>query len=449
MLYNQAGTFTNERISMSVTVVVGLQWGDEGKGKVVDLLAQDADIVIRSTGGNNAGHSIINEHGKFVLHLVPAGIFNPNTWNVIERGVVIHPPSLMKEMQELRSKKVSFDRLMISPDAHLVMPWHIAEEYARKEEQQKYGVGVEIGTTLRGIGPAYQHKAGRTEAFTVADLISRDQFIQKLEKIGAPILAWLKIRYPNADTLARLTLDVIRDEYLEAREYIAPNIRNTRQFIRSALMSDLPILLEGSQGTLLDPDFGTYPFVTSSGVTASAMCMYSGVLPQYVSRVVGVAKAYITRVGEGPFPTEMAPEDGFRIRELGKEFGATTGRPRRCGWLDMALLRYACEVNDINEKLEIAFTKMDILGKLEHVKLGLYYENSGNHFDVRSLDSETPVYAMLRGWGDLHRIRSHDLLPRDAHAYLWEMRQHGGLCWPINYISVGPERDQTILSVGA
>lgn len=437
---------------MAVTIVVGLQWGDEGKGKVVDLLARDADVVIRSTGGNNAGHSIINERGQFVLHLVPAGIFNSDTWNIIERGVVVHPPSLAEELRALESRGVSAERLMVSLHAHLVMPWSIAREHAEQEEEGS-GRGTPIGTTLKGIGPTYQDKAGRKKAFRIVDLLSESDFLAKLERIGKPRIGRLKIRFPNSAEVQALEIAAIANEYAAAQSYLLPWLHRSAEIpnvIRNALSTNKNILLEGSQGTLLDPDFGTYPYVTSSGVTAVSMCLLSGILPQHVSRVVGVAKAYMTRVGQGPFPTEMDEKTAAKIRELGREYGATTGRPRRCGWLDMPLLRYAANLNNINGTLELAFMKVDILGMLDDVKVGTRYAfpqtlgRMKEEVDMLTLDQVTVDYLSMRGWGDITAARSYADLAPQAQAFVQ------GMCWtkhPIGIISVGPERDQTITMI--
>ena len=421
---------------MPATIVVGLQWGDEGKGKIVDMLANSGfHAVVRFGGGNNAGHTIHNEHGRFALHLVPAGIFNPDTLNIIERGVVVHPTSLIKEMDELLEKNVSLSKLKISPFAHMVMPWHIAEDRGREiAGTTSSGSLTHIGTTLRGIGPCYQDKAGRWQAFRVGDLINRQTFLEKLEKVYISKALALQA----AHGVALPSLEDVKREYLEASERIVPHIADTSSLIRKALYYGKNVLCEGAQGTLLDVDFGSYPYVTSSNTTSIAACMLTGINPSDVSRIIGVAKAYVTRVGAGPFPTRMDRETEEQIREFGKEYGATTGRPRLCGWLDLPLLHYACDINHITE---IALTKMDVLGFLDPVKICTHYKEGT--VDMFSLSDMTPVLGSeIHGWGALGECRERSKLPDTARQYI--ERIEAATATRVRTISIGQERNETI-----
>ncbi len=421
---------------MSVTIVVGLQWGDEGKGKIVDLLAQSADVVVRFNGGNNAGHTVINEFGKFALHLIPAGIFNPETHCLIERGVVIHLPSLLKEMDEIESRGCSLEKLKISPFAHLVMPWHIAEDAARDK-------GGKIGTTLRGIGPCYKDKAGRWQAFRVGDLLlHRDEFIAKFMTIYAEKqreLTATKQDHLLPDPSATLT------EFLDARQRILLYIDQTGKIIQRALANKQEILLEGAQGTLLDVDYGTYPYVTSSNTTSLAACMLSNIPPREVSRIIGVTKAYTTRVGAGPFPTYITnKEEEENLRILGNEFGATTGRPRQCGWLDLPLLEYACRINNVTE---IALTKIDVLGALPEVRLCADYESESAEYPLGEgemwyIEKQKPTFETYPGWGAIKECRFRSDLPKNALRYVQDIERLLGT--PIRYISTGAERKEII-----
>ena len=428
---------------MAVTIVVGTQWGDEGKGKIVDMLAQEADVVVRFNGGNNAGHTIIDpERGKFALHLVPAGIFNPNTLCLVGRGVVVHPPTLLEEMKELESKGVSLKNLKISPFAHLIMPWHLVEDAAGEK-------GLKIGTTLRGIGPCYQDKAGRWRAIQVGDMLVQKHFLEALEKIYALKKKELSAKYGNpkasgarASQSGLPSLEKIKKQYLEAREIIFKHIDDTDKIIKQALARKKHVLLEGAQGALLDIDYGTYPFVTSSNTTSIAACFLTGINPKEVTRIIGLVKAYPTRVGTGPFPTKLNVKDDEKLRELGKEFGATTGRPRMCGWLDLPLLKYAAEVNHLTE---IALTKMDILGLMPEIKICVGYKGVGAEVGAReffNLSKMKPVYKTFSGWGNLEGCRFKDELPKEALRYISAIEKFVKV--PIRYISIGAERKDII-----
>ena len=419
---------------MAVTIVVGTQWGDEGKGKIVDMLAQEADVVVRFNGGNNAGHTIIDpERGKFALHLVPAGIFNPNTLCLIGRGVVVHPPTLLEEMKELESKGVSLKNLKISPFAHLIMPWHLAEDAAGEK-------GMKIGTTLRGIGPCYQDKAGRWRAIQVGDMLDKKHFLEVLEKISVLKRKELLAKYGKGSGIS--SFEKIRKEYFDAREIMFEHIDDTDKIVKQALAKKKHVLLEGAQGTLLDIDYGTYPFVTSSNTTSIAACLLTGINPKDVTRIIGLVKAYPTRVGTGPFPTKLNAKDDEKLRQFGKEFGATTGRPRMCGWMDLPLLKYAAEVNHLTE---IALTKMDILGLMPEIKACVSYKGVGPELDAReffNLSKMKPEYKNFSGWGNLEGCRFKDELPKEALRYISTIEKFVKV--PIRYISIGAERKEII-----
>jgi len=409
---------------MPVTVVLGAQWGDEGKGKIVDMLAQNADYVIRFNGGNNAGHTIVNEHGTFALHLIPSGIFYPSTKCIIGNGVVVNPETLLTEIEELR--KINLDlggRLIISTLAHLVMPWHIMRDRAQEEKRGSN----KIGTTLRGIGPAMSDKISRN-GLRVGDMLNKDSFVKKFRlahEESSAILKALgskdKISWPQ---------DII-DKYLRYAESLKPYIADTLTIVTKALDNNERIILEGAQGAMLDIDFGTYPYVTSSGCGTAAACQGSGIPPTKIDKVIGVIKAYSTRVGEGPFPTEMDKETAERIREKGKEYGATTGRPRRCGWLDLVSLIEAININGISE---IAITKLDVLSSLGKLSVGIFYGSDG----------EVSYVNDLKGWSaELQDIKQLDELPNAVRNYIKFIERQVHV--PIKYISLGPDRKQTII----
>lgn len=419
---------------MPVTIVVGAQWGDEGKGKIVDFLASKADMVIRFNGGNNAGHTIKNEFGDFALHLVPAGIFNPDTFCLIERGVVVHPPSLVEEMKELAEHSVSLKNLKISPFSHMIMPWHIWEEKAREEEKKLNG--IKIGTTLRGIGPCYKDKIGRYQAFRMGELIDKNQFWKKFEDVYKVKKKEFGLKYPK---FRLSSFEEIKKSYLEAREVVVDFIDDTSKIIKKAVSAKKSILLEGAQGTLLDVDYGTYPYVTSSNTTSIAACMLTGISPSEVNRVIAVAKAYVTRVGEGPFPTEIKTKLGEKLRELGHEFGATTGRPRRCGWIDIPLLKYACR---INHATEIALTKIDILGLLPEVKVCKKYKKPLGIFG--NLEDAQPDYKEFEAWGKIGDCRFSDELPEKTLKYIDYVEKKVAV--PIDLISTGGRRKEIIFA---
>ena len=422
-----------KEIHMAVTIVVGAQWGDEGKGKIVDMLAQEADVVVRYNGGNNAGHSIMNEYGDFVLHLIPAGIFNPDALCLIERGVVVHPPSLMDEMNSLQKSGISLKGLTISPYAHMVMPWHIIEDKGNE------GSGS-IGTTLRGIGPCYKDKAGRIHALRIGDMRNKRDFLRMLDEIYIAKKAELSARFSHSTNFP--DIEMVRMPYLDARERILPYIADTMTLLHRAIHAKKSVLLEGAQGTLLDVDYGTYPYVTSSNTISMAACLLTAISPKDVDRIIGVAKAYMTRVGEGPFPTEIKSPVHDVLQVMGREIGATTGRPRRCGWLDLPLLDYAARVNHFTE---IALTKLDILGLLDEIQVCVGYRNSSKSTmlqDMFDLDAKKLDYVSLTGWGNIECVRFRDELPENARSYIRMVERHVSV--PIRHISIGGKRKETI-----
>ena len=408
---------------MSVTVIIGAQYGDEGKGKIVDMLSADADYVVRYNGGNNAGHTIVNEYGTLALHLIPSGIFYPQCKCIIGNGVVVDPESLLSEIEALRKLGIDVERrLKISTLAHLVMLWHIMRDQA----QEKNRGAEKIGTTLRGIGPTITDKVSRS-GLRVGDLLNKEYFTKRFRAAYEENTALLKalssqnkVSWPE-DLLAK---------YLRYAELLKPYIVNTQELLTDAINNDERIILEGAQGALLDIDFGTYPYVTSSATGSAAACQGSGIPPTKINKVIGVAKAYTTRVGEGPFPTEMNKETAKSIRETGKEYGATTGRPRRCGWLNIASLIEVIRINGISE---IALTKLDVLSRHDPLPIGV----SGDS------PSESVSYINLPGWQkELKGITNFADLPPEAQNYVQFIEKQTGI--KITYVSTGPGRDETI-----
>jgi len=429
---------------MPVTIVIGGQWGDEGKGKVVDLLAPEMDVVARYQGGANAGHTIAWEDQQFVLHLVPSGIFHEGTACVIGNGVVIDPVALMEEIRTIQELGFEVEgRLFISHNAHLIMPYHKAIEQAR----ERYRDAGAIGTTGRGIGPAYVDKFART-GIRVVDLLDRDVLRAKLKIAIEEKNAILKAVY-GADGL---DVDAMIEEYVEFDRRIDPFVKNTTEYLNAALKDGKRVLAEGAQGSLLDVDFGTYPFVTSSHPTAGGCCTGLGVPPTAVDRVIGIVKAYSTRVGNGPFPTELDPATGAGdpegvgqvLRDVGNEYGATTGRPRRCGWLDLVALRYTAAVNGFTD---LAVTKLDVLAGLDELKVCTAYRIDGKTTDrfpndLATLERVEPVYETFPGFADLGGAESVGALPEAARGYLGFLSDF--LDVPISTVSFGPKRSETL-----
>ena len=424
---------------MSVSVVIGTQWGDEGKGKIVDLLSEESDIVARYQGGANAGHTICWDDKKMVLHLVPSGIFRKDVTCVIGNGVVIDPIAIMKEIKAIRDMGYDIEgRMLISQNAHLIMPYHKKVEEA-KEKNRK---GNAIGTTGRGIGPCYVDKFNRT-GIRVIDLLDRDVLSQKLKKAVEEKNAILSGVYGAPE----LDVESIIEEYVEFDTLIKPYVKDTTQYLCQAIKDGKRVMAEGAQGSLLDIDFGTYPFVTSSHPTVGGCCTGLGVPPTAINRVIGIVKAYCTRVGNGPFPTELNDEIGERLQSIGHEFGATTGRPRRCGWLDLVALRYTSAINGLTE---LTITKLDVLSGLDEIKVCTAYRLNGvetTQFpsDLRSLERVEPVYETLPGWKeDIVGIDQFDDLPATAKTYVQFIADHVQV--GISMVSTGPKRSQTITS---
>jgi adenylosuccinate synthase len=421
---------------MPVQIVVGAQWGDEGKGKIVDHLSDSTDIVARYQGGANAGHTVIIGKTQYVLHLIPSGIFHPNVVCVIGNGVVIDPIALLDEIQQLHNLKIDFSgRLLISHNAHLIMPYHKMLDSIREETSEK------IGTTGRGIGPAYIDKAQRT-GIRISDLLDRDVFVKKLKRNIEEKNQILRKLYDKAE----LDIDRIVSEYETFDKKIDEYITDTALYLNTALRNKKRVLAEGAQGALLDMDHGTYPYVTSSNPTSGGACTGLGIPPTMIESVLGVVKAYSTRVGNGPFPTELDNETGEQLRTTGHEFGATTGRPRRCGWFDAVALQYSAMINGIQS---IAITKLDVLDDFEKIKVCVGYEMNGKisrTFPTASqaLESVQPVYETFDGWRTpISNATSYAALPPNARKYVEALASLTGA--GIKMISVGARRDQTIM----
>ena len=421
---------------MPATIVVGSQWGDEGKGKITDLLSQDAHMVIRYQGGNNAGHTIVVDGERFALTLIPSGVLYPNVTPVIGNGCVIDPAVLLHEMDMLQERGIDPTRLRISGNAHLIMPYH------RKLDavMERYLGRHQIGTTKRGIGPAYMDKFSR-HGIRVQDLFDPKIFREKLEvalKDKNKLLTKVYNQLP-------MDVEPIGDEYLGFADRLQPHVTDTSLLVWEAIEAGENVLFEGAQATLLDVDHGTYPFVTSSNPTAGGALTGSGVGPGVVDRVIGVAKAYISRVGSGPFPTELQDEDGDAMIEVGGEYGTVTGRRRRCGWLDLIALRYAVRVNGITD---IALTKLDVLSHFETIKVAVAYDSLDNRYtefprQQRVLYNCRPLYQELPGWRtDISAIKKFEDLPIEAQDYVRYIEDNAGR--PISIVSVGPSRSATL-----
>jgi adenylosuccinate synthase len=426
---------------MSVTVVIGGQWGDEGKGRVIDLLAQNARIVARYSAGNNAGHTIINELGEFKLHLVPAGIFYPDKICLIGNGCVVDPTELLNEIEHLESRGVEVKgRLFLSDRAHVLMPWHRLIDL--KDEELR-GKGA-IGTTGRGVGPAFADKVGRA-GIRVADIRDREALANQLSFLVPYKNAVLEKLY-GAETVSE---EAVLNEYADYGERLAPYIADTTVLMQKALAADDAVLLEGAQGSLLDLDLGTYEYVTSSvpSSLAAGAAVGMGIGPTKIDTVLGVYKTYCTRVGNGPFPTELLDETGDRLREGGPrpEYGSTTGRPRRCGWFDAVASRFTAQINGISGA---ALTRLDVLDQFDTIKVCTAYRIGGRTVDTmpasgQDLARAEPIYEELPGWRrDTSGIRQFDDLPEAARGYVHFIQEQLGV--PLCLISVGPEREQAI-----
>lgn len=424
---------------MSTLVVVGAQWGDEGKGKIVDLLTGRADVVVRFQGGNNAGHTLKVAGEEIIVHLIPSGILYPDTLNVIANGVVVDPSVLLEEKLALRNRGffTKDSQLVLSDRAHVIMPYHKLIDHGR---EQALGT-AKIGTTGRGIGPTYEDKASRM-GIRVGDLLNPD-YLRSRVKISLEEKNFL---IEGRFGLPRMNADEVVDQYLEYGKQLAPHITDATHLLHNKISEGSRVLFEGAQGTLLDIDHGTYPFVTSSNVVAGNVSCGSGVSPTRLSQIWGVVKAYSTRVGSGGFPTELEDELGEKLRSIGAEFGATTGRPRRCGWLDVVVLNHSVRINGLTG---IALTKMDVLTGISPIKICVGYELDGKSIDrvpasIEELQRLVPKYREIKGWDEpLTMCRSYDDLPKNARDYV-EMIEHlTGV--PVTIISVGPSREQSIL----
>jgi adenylosuccinate synthase len=417
--------------------VIGLQWGDEGKGKVVDLLAEDADIVVRFQGGSNAGHTVVVDGRKFVLHLLPSGILRRGCVCALGNGVVIDPVQLVKEIEGIEKEGIAVgERLLVSNRAQVVMPYHKMLDAA----MEKARADACLGTTLRGIGPCYADKAGRG-GVRIADLVSPVSLRKALERNIPQVNRVLHQGYGGEG----LTVDKVWDEYVPYGERLRPYVRELASYLNRALGDGRRVLFEGAQGALLDVDFGTYPFVTSSNTATGSVCTGTGVPPSRIERVLGVMKAYTTRVGAGPFPTEILGEQGERLRERGKEYGATTGRPRRCGWFDAVLTRYAAMISGASA---VALTKLDVLDSARTLRVCTGYRCDGREIrevpaDVESLERCEPVYQDVPGWQrETSRLTKYDELPIEAKSYVKLLAELVGV--PVEIISVGQDRQHTI-----
>jgi len=422
---------------MSVRIVLGTQWGDEGKGKIVDLLTEEADAVVRYQGGANAGHTVRIDEKEFILHLIPTGILHPDKICIIGNGVVVDLETFFKEIEELKDKGISVEnRLLVSDRAHLVMPYHKVIE---KLNEQNKG-DQKIGTTLRGIGPACLDKVGRT-GIRMADLLNEEVFLRRLDLN-------FKLKHSYLKQLGDEQINSLKEESKEVlalRDNISPHLIDSSVFLNQKIKEDKSILFESAQGTFLDIDFGTYPYITTSHPTAGGACVGSGVGPTLIDEVIGVVKAYTTRVGDGPFPTELKDKTGQLLRQSGNEFGATTGRPRRCGWLDFVMLKYAVRINGLSK---LAITKLDVLDNVDTIKVCTRYQYNDQEIyefpsDLDVLSNLKPVYQELPSWKkNTNGLTNYKDLPDNAKRYLDFIEEN--LFVPIYLVSTGSKRDQTI-----
>lgn len=415
------------------TFVAGSQWGDESKGKIADCLAAEADIVARAQGGPNAGHTVWIGKDKYVFHLLPCGILHDHCVNIVGNGAVIGVEGIVHEIESLRERgwRVDGKNLLISDRAHLILPRHLAADNANEDSE-----GNKLGTTRRGVGPAYSEKAARINAMRMGDLIDFSHFREKYARVDA------MIGVPEEETNATL------DAYADYADILRPHVTDTTAVLHDALEAGKRIVFEGAQGALLDIDFGTYPYVTSSSTTAGGVCTGLGIPPSAVHETLAVVKAYTTRVGLGPFPSEMDDAFGEKVRAAGNEYGATTGRPRRCGWLDMVGLRYSSRINGFTQ---LAVSKMDVLDGLETLRICVGYRRSGEAVDrfpaqLSVLEECEPVYEEMPGWSeDTSAVREYDQLPANARAYLERIETL--LDTPVTCVSVGKERSATMARI--
>ena len=422
---------------MGVSVLVGSQWGDEGKGKIVDILSENFNIVVRYQGGANAGHTIKIGDDEYILHLIPSGILRENVTCVIGNGVVIDPEALLKEIRFLEKNNINVEgRLLISHNAHLIMPYHKLLDNISEESTTK------IGTTGRGIGPCYIDKYAR-KGIRIVDLLDKKILEEKIRRNLKEKNIIIKKVYEREE----LDVDEIVKQYMEFDEIIDKYIKDVPMFLNKAISDGKSVLLEGAQGALLDVDHGTYPFVTSSNPTSGGACTGTGVSPTRIDTVIGIVKAYTTRVGEGPFPTELLDADGEKLRKVGAEFGATTGRPRRCGWFDACLVKYSSMINDTTYA---ALTKLDVLSSFDKINVCVGYEFEGKLLstfptNIEKLDKIKPIYETIEGWKeDISDCRSYEELPEATKNYLNFISEKSETKFGI--ISVGPKRKETFFT---
>ncbi|MBX3440989.1 MAG: adenylosuccinate synthase [Planctomyces sp.] len=424
---------------MAVTAVVGLQWGDEAKGKIVDLLTDQHEIVVRYLGGNNAGHTVMFQGQTYKLSLLPAGVLRPGVTSVISNGVVINPKALLQEIESIRSRDVVIHRLLISDRAHIIFPYHMAEEAALEKGRGDQA----IGTTMRGIGTCYRDKAGRTHAIRMGELVRPELLRQRLHEVVPQknlVLHALDPECPPFDA------DAILSEYSGYADQLRPHVIDTSAYLHRALADRKSILFEGAQGSLLDIDHGTFPYVTSSNSSGCGIHPGSGVPERAIEKMIGVVKAYTTRVGGGPCPTELLDDIGQHIRDEGREYGTVTGRPRRCGWFDAVATSYGARISGVDC---LAVMLLDVLSKLDEVKVCEAYEIGGERttdFPSHAVDlaRATPVYRTLPGWKkDIQGVRKLKDLPTAARAYLDAIAEL--VDRRVEIVSVGPDRDQTVI----
>ena len=420
---------------MSSVVVVGTQWGDEGKGKITDFLSENAEVIARYQGGDNAGHTIVIEGTKYKLHLIPSGIFYPEKISVIGNGVVVNPKSLVKELAYLHDAGITTDNLRISDRAHVILPYHIKLDQLQEDAKGDN----KIGTTIKGIGPAYMDKAARV-GIRIADLLDKEIFAERLK---------INLEQKNREFTKMYEIDPVDfqdifEEYYDYGQQIKKYVTDTSVILNDALDAGKRVLFEGAQGVMLDIDQGTYPYVTSSNPVAGGVTIGSGVGPSKISKVVGVCKAYTSRVGDGPFPTELNDEIGHQIREVGHEYGTTTGRPRRVGWFDSVVMRHSRRVSGLTN---LSLNSIDVLTGLDEVKICVAYDLDGERIDyypasLETLQRCTPIYETLPGWSeDITGVRHLDDLPETAKNYVRRVSELVGV--KISTFSVGPGRDQT------
>lgn len=423
---------------MSTYVVVGLQYGDEGKGKITDILSAKSDYVVRFQGGDNAGHTVYVGDEKFVLHLLPSGVLQCKGKCVIANGVVVNPKAFIHEIEEIEKRGLKTDHIFISRRAHVIMPYHVLLDTYREEEEG----GTQIGTTKKGIGPCYEDKIARV-GIRMIDLLNPEILREKIEK-NLKVKNALFEKYYGKPAL---NIDEVYREFLEIGQQLKNRIVDTELELNEAIKEGKNILFEGAQALMLDIDFGTYPFVTSSSPSTGGVCTGAGIPPTSLQNLIGVAKAYCTRVGNGPFPSELNDELGEKIRQVGHEFGATTGRPRRTGWLDLVSLKHACMINGINN---LVITKLDVLTGIKNLKIVTKYKTEDNKIIDYFTSSTTklydyePIYEVLDGWDeDITKARSYEELPENAKKYIEFIENYLGI--NVYLVSVGPERSQNII----